>query len=173
MPKLIDYVRDIAPNLASAMLGGGLLGSAAKNVLSAVLGAKPGTSDEQLEQLLGAAKPELLAQVKQAELDFQKRMAELDIDLEALYQKDRDSARQREISMRDNAPAVLAGVITVGFFGVLFYILKYGIPTEGGEALLVMLGALGTAWGGVVQYYFGSSAGSKQKTDALTLAVRK
>jgi len=42
-----------------------------------------------------------------------------------------------------------------------------GMPNTGTEALLMMLGALGTAWTGVVNFYYGSSAGSKAKTDAL------
>jgi hypothetical protein len=42
-----------------------------------------------------------------------------------------------------------------------------GMPQSGTEALLMMLGALGTAWTGVVNFYYGSSAGSKAKTDAM------
>jgi membrane protein YqaA with SNARE-associated domain len=37
----------------------------------------------------------------------------------------------------------------------------------------VMLGTLGTAWGGVVAYYFGSSAGSKAKDEALNQRVTR
>jgi hypothetical protein len=101
-------------------------------------------------------------------------MRELDIDLERISNEDRDSARNREVSLRDWTPRVLAGLITVGYFGVLFWMLRFGLPNTGSsEALLVMLGALGTAWGGVVAYYFGSSAGSKEKTEAMNRMVRK
>ncbi len=101
-------------------------------------------------------------------------MRELDIDLERIASEDRDSARNREIKTKDWTPKILAGGITVGYFGVLFYMLTHGLPTTGGsEAMLVMLGTLGTAFGGVMAYYFGSSAGSKEKTEALNRMAHK
>jgi len=61
--------------------------------------------------------------------------------------------------------------VTVGFFGILFYIIRYGLPTSGSEALLMMLGALGTAWTGVMSFYFGSSAGSQRKDNTIHQAL--
>jgi hypothetical protein len=109
-----------------------------------------------------------LVKIKAAEQAFQVRMRELDIDLERVHQADRDGARQREAGTGDTlTPRMLAIGITVGFFGVLGWLLTQGKPETGGDALLVMLGALGGAWASVVAYYFGSSAGSREKTALL------
>ena len=95
-------------------------------------------------------------------------MKELDIDLERIAAGDRDSARKMQTETKDWTPKILAYFITFGFFGALVWLMVFGIPQTGTEVLLMMLGSLSTSWTGVVQFYYGSSAGSKQKTDALT-----
>lgn len=80
---------------------------------------------------------------------------------------DRKSAREREMAVKDRMPAVLAILITAGFFGTLGYMLKYGVPPEGSEVLYMMLGTLGTAWIGVIGYYYGTSAGSQTKNQII------
>jgi hypothetical protein len=117
---------------------------------------------------MAAATPDQLAALKKIDADFKAHMKELDIDLERIAAGDRDSARQMQSATKDWVPKVLAVVITFGFFGILIWMLLNGMPKTGTEALLMMLGALGTAWTGVVNFYYGSSAGSKAKTDALT-----
>ena len=157
----------IAPTIATA-LGGPLAGMAVKTLSEALLGRDDGTAQDVSEALTSAS-PEQLTKIKQIDADFKVKIKELDIDLERISAKDRDGARQMHMQTQDWIPRVLALLITVGFFGVLTYMLLKGMPPTGTEALLMMLGALGTAWTGVVNFYYGSSAGSKAKTDAMNL----
>ncbi len=172
MDAILNLVRTVAPSLASAV-GGPLAGMAVRTISEALLGKPDGTEDE-LAQAAAKATPEQLLALKKAEQDFTVRMRELDIDLERIANADRDSARNREVKTKDWTPRLLAGLITAGYFGALFYMLRNGLPQHGGsEAMLVMLGTLGTAWGGVVAYYFGSSAGSKAKDEAMNRMTSK
>jgi hypothetical protein len=168
---LLNLVKTVAPSIATAV-GGPLAGMATRAISEALLGRPDGT-DEELAEAAKNATPEQLLALKQAEQDFTVRMRELEIDIERIDAADRGSARDREVKTGDWTPKALAGAVTLGFFGVLGYMIAYGLPSQGGEALLVMLGTLGTAWGGIVSYYFGSSAGSKEKSEAMSRMVRK
>lgn len=154
-------VGTVAPTLASAL--GGPLAGLATNAIIEALGIPPdGSSDRDISQAI-AKDPEALLKLKQANLDFEKRMRELDIDLERIHASDRDSARNLAIQTKDHTPAILAGIITFGFLGTLLVVLKWGTPLNGGDALLIMLGALGASFTSVVSYYYGSSSSSKNK----------
>lgn len=159
--KLKKLVGIAAPNLGRML--GGPLGGMAGNMIREGLGVD---SDEAAEAML-ETDPAAMAKVAEIEANLEARLAEAGIDFERVLAADRDSARQREIETKDKTPAILAYLLTVGFFGVLFYMLKFGIPEQGGEPLLVMLGSLGTAWISAMVYYFGSTTGSKQKTQLM------
>ena len=155
----------LAPTIATA-LGGPLAGLATKTLSNVLLGNETG-SEADIAKALQSATPDQLAAIKQIDADFKTRMAELEIDLERISAGDRDSARKREVLTGDFTPKVLAAAITIGFFGILFWMFIHGVPMNGTEALLLMLGALQTAFTGVIAYYFGSSAGSKAKNELL------
>lgn len=73
-----------------------------------------------------------------------------------------------DLHVRDRrTPAVLTILTTAGFFAILAWLISHGLPETGRDAVLVMLGTLGTAWTSCVAYYVGSSAGSAQKTAAM------
>jgi hypothetical protein len=170
MEGLLALVRTVAPSIATAV-GGPLAGMATRAISEALLGKPDGTEQELVDAAKNATPEQLLA-LKTAEQDFAVRMRELEIDLHRIDAGDRSSAREREVKTKDMTPRLLAAAVTVGFFGVLGYMLAYGLPVQGGEALLVMLGTLGTAWGAIVSYYFGSSAGSREKTDQLNQVLK-
>lgn len=163
-------VSTVAPTLATA-LGGPLAGVAVKTIAGKLLD-RPDATEEEVEQAVLGADPQTLVRLKEIDAEFRKSMADAGVKLEQIAADDRANARAREIQVKDHTPAILAYVITVGFFGTLGFMLMNGKPATGGDALLVMLGSLGTAWAGVVAYFFGSSSGSRKKDDAISQMVR-
>ena len=157
----------VAPTLATAILGP--VGGLAVQVLGDALGISEPTQEKIKEAFQsGQLTGEQIVAVKQAEQAFVLKCRELDIDLERVHAGDRDSARKMQAETKAKIPGILAILVTLGFFGVLGWMLVGGKPQQGGDALLVMLGALGTAWGAIVQFYFGSSAGSAAKNELLS-----
>lgn len=165
--KAKQIIGTVAPMLGTVL--GGPLGGLAGVALSKALG----TDDPKAQEtMIVSGDPEVLLKLKQAENELQEHMRQLDIDEEKLRFDDTANARNREIQVKDWTPKLLAFTVTVGFFGVLGWMLHGGIPKDGGgEALLVLLGALGTAWGSIISYYYGSSAGSSHKDDTISKIV--
>ncbi len=161
----------IAPTIATA-LGGPIAGMAVKAISGALFGHQDATEDDIMSALANPNGDQLAA-LKKIDADFKVQMKSLDIDLERIAAGDRDSARNMAVATHDWIPRVLAVGVTLGFFGIVAYILLFGLPQSGGEALLMLIGTLGSAWTGVMAFYFGSSAGSKAKTDALTASLGK
>jgi len=154
----------VAPTLATA-LGGPLAGMATKALSMALLGNEDGLEDDIRASLLTAS-PEQPASVKKIDADFKVQMKSLDIDLEALAVDDRKSARDMQKEVKDWIPRALAISVTLGYFGIIAYVLVSGLPLNGSEVLLMLLGTLSAGWTGVMAFYFGSSSGS-QKKDAM------
>lgn len=63
--------------------------------------------------------------------------------------------------------ALLACCITLGFFAVLWLLMTLEGHGNMRDALLIMVGALGAAFGAIVNYYFGSSSGSARKDELM------
>ena len=62
---------------------------------------------------------------------------------------------------------VLGALITIGCFVLLGLLIFKGVPDENKEVLYLVIGALISSFTGVVQFFFGSSKGSKDKTQHL------
>jgi len=94
-------------------------------------------------------------------------------EAEKVYAEDRQSARQREMVVKDRTPALLAFVCFTGFFGILGLMMFIDIPDNAKDPLLIMLGALGAVVTGITQYYYGSSSGSSKKNNILARLIDK
>jgi cation transport ATPase len=173
-----DVLKKSFPFISAAASLGGPLGTMAAGVVGKALNLdkSPAPTVDGISNVIATAlaDPQQRAALIQAEQEFQKQMTELGYqhaeELEQTAAADRANARQREMTLKDKIPAALAIMVTLGFFGVLGFMLFRQVPPTGHDALLLMLGALGSAWTAVVAYYFGSSAGSDRKTELLAEA---
>ena len=158
-------IGSVAPSIATA-LGGPLAGMATKALSLALLGNESGSEDD-LKAAMSNASPEQLSVLKKIDADFKVQMKSLDIDLEALAVDDRKSARAMQTETKDWIPRALAVSVTLGYFGIIAFVLMSGLPMNGSEVLLMLLGTLSAGWTGVMAFYFGSSSGSQKKDSMI------
>ena len=69
--------------------------------------------------------------------------------------------------MKNIALYVLAGLVVVGFFVLLYVLTVIEIPAGNKDALNLVIGALIGSFASIISYYFGSSKGSADKTEML------
>ncbi len=120
--------------------------------------------------------PDALLKLQQAEDAFKIQMTQLGIDsaekMAELDNEDRASARSREIAVKDRTPMMLAISVTVGFFGMLAILAFVQTQATAHDILVGMTGSLGSAWLGIIGYYFGSSSGSAAKTEIIAAQAK-
>lgn len=164
----MDWLKQIAPTIATA-LGGPLAGMAVSVVSKAI-----GVDEKEVGDLIASNKltADQVAQIKIAEIELAKQAQELGLNFEKLSVEDRKSAREMQATTRSMMPPILAAAVTIGFFGIMVMMFFNQIDSNN-PAILMMLGSLGTAWTGIIAYYFGSSAGSQAKTDLLSKSAGK
>jgi hypothetical protein len=163
-----SIIKTVAPLLGTAI--GGPFGAMAVSAIGDALGISDKTQ-ASVEAALSGATPEQMLAIKNADQTFSLKMKELgyaDVEKMAeLNDVDRDSARKREMTVKDITPKLLALAVTLGFFGVLAYIMVLSVPEASRDVLNIMLGSLGTAWISIISYYFGSSSSSDRKTELI------
>jgi len=158
----MDWLKQIAPTVATA-LGGPLAGMAVSAISKAV-----GVDEDKVQDMISSNKlsADQVAQLKIAEIELAKQAQELGLNFEKLAVEDRKSAREMQATTRSMMPPILACAVTLGFFSIVVMMFFNQIDSNN-PAILMMLGSLGTAWTGIIAYYFGSSAGSQAKTEMM------
>ena len=160
----MDWLKQIAPTIATAL--GGPLAGMAVSAISKAIGVEPDKVGDLISNNKLSA--EQIAQVKIAEIELQKQAQELGLNFEKLAVEDRKSARDMQSATKSIVPPILAASVTIGFFAILGGMMFGKMSVADNTALTMMLGSLGTAWTGIIAYYFGSSAGSQAKTELMS-----
>ncbi len=155
---IASVVGNVAPILGTAL--GGPAGGAVGGLIANLLGV-----DNEADAVANAIKadPNIAVKLKEIELEAQRlhyeaidkaRQAELD-ELKA-YIGDVQNARSRQVEH-----------VVLGFFGLIGALMFVEIPTKQSEVMFMLFGTLSAGFGAVIQYFFGSSKGSAEKTEHI------
>lgn len=189
---VLELVGAAAPALATA-LGGPFAGVATKFVADQLLG-KPDAGQEEVKTALVNATPDQMIRLKELDADFKLKMQQAGVDMtrlmiekEVAFLKNQENARQ---TFGGSRGVFWMGVAILSVFAVLMGMVLWGcymLLTQQVEVSKVDAGLLATATGmvgtiigyaaanaqQVVGFFYGSSQGSAEKTEALGNAVAK
>ena len=166
MNDLFNILKSFAPTLATAVAGP--LGGAAVTALA----SKLGVSDSV----------DAVAKAIAGDPAAAQKIAELELEYAKLDAQDRDSARKAyaAIATSENAtkldklvvPILALGVVGLAFslIGVLMFV---DTPNDQQQLVIFALGFITSAAGQVLSFYFGSSQGSKDKTEDMKGMVKR
>lgn len=127
--------------------------------------------EKVLDKVLPDPEAKAKAQVTLMEMAQKGQLAELEAHV-----KEMDSARKREIEIATSqfapvinkivTPILALGTVSLTF--ILFLVIIFvEVNTQSKDILIYVLGALTSAMTMVLGYYFGSSQGSKEKSQQL------
>jgi len=165
------------------------------NGLNLVANAVMAKGKDYVEKKLGVSlkpdmSPEDLAKIQIAQMEHEEellklRLEEDKLDLAELQMllKDTNDARQREVQIANSDKAPLLNKIVTPVLALSILLLTFVLfgvvmfndtPVEASrkDILIYILGVLSAIASQIVSYYFGSSAGSKEKTEALKGAMK-
>lgn len=157
----------VAPMLATAL--GGPLAGVAVGMATKALGIE--NNPNALAEAVSSGNPDVLVKLKQVDADFRVEMRRLGIKEQEIASLDRASARDMATKTTLKPQAILATVFVVGFIAVLYAVFS-GEVTISDDLLKVGMYLLGILSAGITQimnFFFGSSVGSKEKTAQLVL----
>ena len=164
----------VAPWIGAAAAGGvpALVGMAASELGSA-FGKDVKPTIDAISAAISGATPEQMLALKQADQDFQSKMQQLGFEhiqsLEKVASDDRASARHMHETVRDLSTPIMSYMVVLAFFGTVYILLTQAveIQTEMRDVVMVLIGTLATSFNQVLAFRFGTSAGSKDKTDII------
>lgn len=167
MDMLLNILKGAAPLLATAVAGPA--GGAAVGWIADKLGIPDSTIEGVTAAITG--NPEMAMKLKELDLEYAK-----------LDAADRDSARQAYAAVATSANAsklekMVVPILALGVVGLAFLLIGVlmfkNVPTDQQQIIIFALGFITSAAGQVLSFYFGSSQGSKDKTEEIKGMLKK
>jgi len=175
-----NVIKKAAPILGTAI--GGPYGAAAGGVISLICGALGIEDDspdpEKVMQQI-QADPEALVKLREIELGHKTELERILLERDRIHIADVADARRREVETtkstgkRDINLYILAWLVVAGFFILIGILIWATMPQSNIGPVNQLFGALAAGFGMVLQYFFGSSRGSAEKTSLLAGLSKK
>lgn len=158
-----SLVASVAPVLGTAL--GGPFGGMAAKFLSKALTGKEDAPEAVLEEMVTNANPDLLFKIKQLDKDFKLELKRIGLEESKLVVEDRKDARKL-FSVDKRPQIILSGVFILGYFALVYVLISGGldVPTQQTGLISTLIGVLTAGVANIMQFWFGSSSGSKDKT---------
>jgi K+-sensing histidine kinase KdpD len=129
---------------------------------------------KEAKELIKDYWPPDLSPEKRAELEM--RLTEAEHEKEIKLAELTQAQLQTEADDKKNAraehklslmPAMLSLLLTCFIAGIVFLLFYVEMPDGSKEVLFMLLGIVVKEWGGAMQYWFGTTRGSEEKTRLL------
>ena len=158
-----SILKTVAPILGTAI--GGPFGGMASKFLIEKLGGDENTTEDQMQKMVENASPEMLAELKKADNDFKVQMRELGIKEKDLDVQDRAGARAMGINTTLVPQMIISTIFVLTFALIMYTVFNTTLDmTETQKAMTnILLGILSAGIIQVMNFWFGSSSGSKEK----------
>jgi hypothetical protein len=173
--KIFGVLKAVAPTFLAGAAGpfGPLLSGVAKQVMG-----DEAMSDDQLEEAVASASGttdglarirEIESRSREVEAGLKVRFVELAIRQQEIDAGDRTSARAMGVAKGLLPQIVLSVAYTVGYFWVLWLFLTGRVVVQTDQLIMVttLVGVLTAVQVQILNFWFGSSSGSKEKTASL------
>lgn len=152
----------VAPTIATA-LGGPLAGVAVSTAAKA-LGIE--ADENALSAAVASGNPDILLKLKEAEQNFELELERLGVEREKIHADDRNSAREMAGKTTLKPQIILACMFITAYSLVLFALFTGRVEMSRELEPLgnILLGTLSAGVMQILNFFYGSSSGSKEKT---------
>lgn len=168
MSGVSDFLKTVAPTVASALLGP--FGGVAVAGLGKLFGVKDATVESITKSIQqGSVTPEVMAQLQIMEAEYKEHEAQRGFSYAELEFKDRDSARSANVQGGTQIKLFWLSILLLAIsVGAEVFVLFNGYSMAV-DAVVVgrILGFLDAIALQVLAYWYGSSMGSHQKTELM------
>jgi len=177
--KVVNFVSGAAPILGTVIggpvgTGVGAIAGGAVSLIASAFGVE-GEDAKDPEKIYAAlqADPDAILKLKEIELTNKVELSKLALQSDQAYLADTQDARSAQVQ-REQATGkkdvnlyILAWTIVVGFFSMTGVLTFVTLPTDSTGVVFLLFGALVAGFAQVINYFFGSSKSSSDKTKML------